>query len=73
MAHTRRPLSPLLFNLVVDILTRMLQKVVGEGLIRGLGTYLIEGGVISLQYTDDTIIFVGHDEECAMNLKWTLT
>jgi hypothetical protein len=30
------PLSLLLFNLVVDILSRMLQKVVGEGLIRGL-------------------------------------
>jgi hypothetical protein len=49
------PLSPLLFNLVVDILSRMLQKPIGEGLIRGSREELVEGGVISLQYADDTI------------------
>jgi hypothetical protein len=51
------PLSPLLFNLVVDVLSRMLQKAAGAGLIQGLGNELVQGGVISLQYADDTILF----------------
>lgn len=51
------PLSPVLFNLVVDVLSRMLQKAAGERLIKGLGEGLVEGGVISLQYADDTILF----------------
>jgi hypothetical protein len=67
------PLSPLLFNLVVDVLTRMLQKVANSGLIKGLGENIVEGGVISLQYADDTILFVDKEEEYARNLKWTLT
>jgi hypothetical protein len=52
--HTRKelrqgdPLSPLLFNLVVDVLIKMFKKVVVEKLIRGLGNDLVEGGVISL-------------------------
>jgi hypothetical protein len=40
-------LSPVLFNLVVDILSRMLQKATENGLIKGLGNEIIEGGVIS--------------------------
>jgi hypothetical protein len=63
------PLSPLLFNLVVDVLTSMLQKVARDDLVRVLGTELTEGGVISLQYTDDTILFMDNDIKCARNLK----
>jgi hypothetical protein len=35
------PLSPLIFNLIVDVLSRMLQKADGAGLIQGLGTDLV--------------------------------
>jgi hypothetical protein len=41
-------------------------------LIKGLGNELIQGGVISLQYADDTILFVDKEEEYARNLKWIL-
>jgi hypothetical protein len=67
------PLSPVLFNLVVDILSRMLQKASNDQLIRGLGGNLIEGGVISLQYADDTILFMDDNLESAKNLKWILS
>jgi hypothetical protein len=40
-------LSSVLFNLVVDVLSRMLQKATNSNLIRGLGEDLIEGRVIS--------------------------
>jgi hypothetical protein len=71
--RTLRQGDPLLFNLVVDVLFRMLQKVVGDGLIRGLGEDLVDGGVISLQYADDTILFVDNGLEKADSHKWILT
>jgi hypothetical protein len=67
------PLSSILFNFVVDILSRMLQKATRVNLIRGLGEDLIEGSVVSLQYADDTILFLGKEEAYARNLKWILT
>jgi hypothetical protein len=51
------PISPLLFNLVGDVLTKMLQKGAGKGIIRGIAEEFREGGIISLQYADDTILF----------------
>lgn len=56
------PLSPLLFNLLVDVLTRMLKRATNFGLIKGLGERVVEGGMISLQYVDDTILFVDKEE-----------
>jgi hypothetical protein len=48
----------------------MLQKVAESGLIRGLGTELIQGGGgISLQYADGTILFLSNDVQKADNLK----
>jgi hypothetical protein len=66
-------LSPLLFNLVVDILSMMLQKATSLDLNKGLGNELVEGGVINLQYVDDTILFVEKNVKKAKNLKWILT
>jgi hypothetical protein len=37
----------------------MLQKANRNRLIEGLGKDLIDGGVISLQYADDTLLFMG--------------
>jgi hypothetical protein len=42
------PLSPLLFNLVVDVFIRILIKVANAGYISGFMNSLIPGGVISL-------------------------
>jgi acylphosphatase len=42
------PLSPLLFNLVIDALTKMLSKVVGKGLVKGLLEQFRPGGIFSL-------------------------
>lgn len=50
------PSSPLLFILVVDVLTRMLIKVASEDLIRGMWHDVCPRGIISQQYVDDTII-----------------
>lgn len=66
------PLSPLLFNLVADVFTKMLIKAARQGFISGLLPNVIEGGVISLQYADDTLLFLENNPEKATTLKWLL-
>uniref|UniRef100_A0A8R7TKR7 Reverse transcriptase domain-containing protein n=1 Tax=Triticum urartu TaxID=4572 RepID=A0A8R7TKR7_TRIUA len=56
-------ISPLLFNLVVDILSKMLAKAVANDLIKGLCSDLVPSGVVCLQYAYDTILFVDKDED----------
>jgi hypothetical protein len=58
-----------LFNLVIDVFSRMLVKAARRGYVSGFMNSLSEEGVISLQYADDTLIFVNHDCEAACYLK----
>ena len=66
------PLSPLLFNLVADVFSRMLMKAAKQNLITGLLPQVIDGGIISLQYADDTLLFLENNLEKASTLKWWL-
>jgi hypothetical protein len=66
------PISPLLFNLVGDVFTKLLAKASDGGLIRDLLTDFVEGGIVSLQYADDTILFSDPDEFFVRNLKCCL-
>ena len=66
------PISPLLFNLVADVFSRMLMKAARQGLISGLLPQVVEGGIISLQYTNDTLLFLENNIEKASTLKWFL-
>lgn len=66
------PLSPLIFNLVGDALTKMLEKAAKKGLIKGLLTDFNREGIISLQYADDTILFSSAEDEHLNNLKCEL-
>jgi hypothetical protein len=51
----------------------MLIKAKCNNLIRGLCPQLYPGGIINLQYADDTILFIENDVEMARNPKWVLT
>jgi hypothetical protein len=62
-------LCPLLFNLVGDVLTKMLAKAAGAGLITGLVGDFRPGGVITTQYADDTMSFSSCDKVGLANLK----
>ena len=66
------PLSPILFNFVDDCLTRMINRAQHNGLMTGLASNLIDGGVAVLQYADDTIICLKNDLEGARNMKHLL-
>jgi hypothetical protein len=58
--------------MVVDIFTRLLVKAAKRGYIGGLMDSLYPEGVISLQYADDTLLFLKHDYQAAYHLKWLL-
>jgi hypothetical protein len=51
----------------------MLYKAAANGLIRGSLPQVVPGGVISLQYADDTILFLDNDVSVARILKWFLS
>ena len=62
------PLSPFLFTLVVDVLSRMLARGVETGVVKGLEVGN-EGLEIShLQFADDTILFLSEDRDKFYNV-----
>jgi hypothetical protein len=50
----------------------MLVRATQGGHITGLMTSLYPKGVISLQYADDTLLFLEHDRVVACHLKWLM-
>jgi hypothetical protein len=52
------PLSPILFDFLVDALAAILSRACQAGHIRGVVSHLIPGGVSHLQYADDTLILI---------------
>jgi hypothetical protein len=67
------PLSPMLFNIVVDMLAILIERAKSDGQIAGIVPHLVDGGLSILQYADDTILFMEHDIEKAKNLKLILS
>lgn len=76
--HTKKrlrkgdPLSPILFNIVADMLDILINRVKQEGQNAGVVPHLIDDGLSILQYVDDTIVFMYHNLENAKNLKLLL-
>jgi hypothetical protein len=66
------PLSPLLFNIVVDTLAILIEQAKSDGQIKGVIPHLVDGGLSILRYVDDTILFMEHDIVKARNLKLIL-
>ena len=66
------PLSPMLFNIVADMLAILIARAKEDGQIGGLIPHLVDGGLSILQYADDTILFMEHDLEKAVNMKLIL-
>jgi hypothetical protein len=52
------PLSPLLFNIVADMLAILIKRAKADGQIEGVIPHLVDGGLSILQYADDTILFM---------------
>jgi hypothetical protein len=63
---------PLSFSTWGDGLSKMLSKAAKRGLIQGLLGDFRPGGILSLQYADDTILFSSAEESHIRNLKYIL-
>jgi hypothetical protein len=67
------PISPILFNYVADVFTKMLIKVADKSHITSLMHDMVNTGIISMQYDDDTLLFLKNDLSSAISLKWSLS
>jgi hypothetical protein len=65
-------LSPILFNVVADMLAIMIARAKEDGQVDDLIPHLVDGVVSILQYVDDTIIFMENNLEKALNMKLIL-
>jgi hypothetical protein len=66
------PLSPILFNIVVDMPVILIKRAKSEGQIEGVVSDLVDDGLSILQYDDDMNLFMEHDLEKARNMKLLL-
>jgi hypothetical protein len=66
------PLSPILFNIVVDVLAILIARTKDNSLVRGLVPNLVDDGLSILQYADDTILFMENNLEEVKNMKLLL-
>jgi len=63
------PMSPILFNIVADMLAILIKRAKDDGQIGGVIPHLVDDGLSILQYADNTILFLDHDIEQAKNMK----
>ena len=66
------PLSPILFNLVVDMLSILIERAKNNGEFAGVIPHLVDGGLSILQYADNSLIFLEGNLEQARNMKLLL-
>jgi len=67
------PLSPILFNIVADMLAILIARAKEDGQFSGIVPHLVDGGLSTLQYADDTVLFIDHDLAKARNMKLLLS
>jgi hypothetical protein len=66
------PLSPILFNIVVDILAIIIARDKEDGQIKGVVPFLVEDGLSISQNMDGMVLFLDHDIEQVQNMKLLL-
>lgn len=66
------PLSPLLFNLIGEVLSCMLNSAHGNGLFEGVAIQGSRVKITHLQFADDVILFLKNDTKSVQGIKVTL-
>jgi hypothetical protein len=65
-------LSPTLFNIAAECLTKMILKAQSNGLFVGLADDLIDKGVAVLHYADDSVLCFEYGPNKAVHIKLLL-
>ena len=65
-------ISPFLFNLAAECLSKMIFNAQKNNLFKGLAADLIPNGIAVLQYADDRVLCIQDDIDKAINLKLLL-
>ena len=65
-------LSPILFNIVADMLVILIKRAKADNQISGIVPHLVDEGLSILQYADDTLLFMDRDLKKARNMKLLL-
>jgi hypothetical protein len=66
------PLSPIMFNLVVEVIATLMRKDTNHGMIKGVMTHLLPEGITHIQYADDIILMVEGNEQSITYMKFIL-
>jgi hypothetical protein len=66
------PLSPIMFNIVAEMLSVLVKRAKELGQVGGVVPHLIDGGLSILQYANGTIMFLDNDLEKTHNMKLLL-
>jgi hypothetical protein len=66
------PLSPMMFNIVAEVLAVMMTKAAGKGMVKGVMSHIIPEGVTHIQYADDTVLMIEGDVGSIINMKFIL-
>jgi hypothetical protein len=61
-----------LMSLACHMLAILIARAKKDGQVDGLIPHIVDGGVFTLQYVDDTIFFMEHDLQNALNMKLIL-
>jgi hypothetical protein len=67
------PLSPILFNMIADMLVVLIERSKELNYFDGLVPHLVDDGLSILQCANDTILLLDDDLEKAKNLKLVLS
>jgi hypothetical protein len=65
-------LSLILFNIIVDMLKILINHAKERGQVTGVVSHLVDDDLSILQYADDTILFMDHNLDQAINMKLLL-
>jgi hypothetical protein len=66
-------MSPILFNIAADMLVLLIKRAKDDGQFSGVIPHLVEDGLSTLQYADDTILFFDHDLDQAKSMELLLS
>jgi hypothetical protein len=62
----------MMFNIVAKVLTVMMTKAAGKGMVKGVMSHIIPEGITHIQHADDTVLMIEGDVGSIINMKFIL-